>query len=168
MSHSSGKSKRGPFGIYWHTFSCKISKNSKGDDPFGTLKNFGKKSHSAEKNQKGDPFVSSGFVGYLKKVKNEEGDPLDWPDLALGIFSKKWTDQWGLWSEKKGHCYSRAFFFKRKTRQLKTLTRKGQISCDSVVTKGQWKNGTTNILVNFQCELLKTTWKFPQKPYIFI
>ena len=35
----------------------------------GTLK----KSHSAEKNQKGDPLTSAGFVGYGKKVKNERG-----------------------------------------------------------------------------------------------
>ena len=34
---------------------------------------FEKKSHSAEKNQKGDPLVSAGFVGYVKKVKNERG-----------------------------------------------------------------------------------------------
>ena len=38
-----------------------------------TLKNFRKKSHSAEKNQNGDPLASAGFVGYVKKVKNERG-----------------------------------------------------------------------------------------------
>ena len=32
-------------------------------DPLGTLKNFEKKSHSAEKNRKGDPLVPSGLVG---------------------------------------------------------------------------------------------------------
>ena len=40
---------------------------------------------------------------------------------ALGgfrIVSKKWTDQCEA-EEKKGHCYSRAFFLKRKTRRLK-------------------------------------------------
>ena len=30
-------------------------------------------SHSAEKNRKGDPLVSSGFVGYVKKVKKMKG-----------------------------------------------------------------------------------------------
>ena len=59
-------------------------------------------SHSAEKNQKGDPLVSAGFVGYLEKVKNERGDPLHWVCFvpaglgALGgfrIVPKKWTDQ---------------------------------------------------------------------------
>ena len=40
------------------------------------IKNFSKKSHSAEKNQKGDSLVPSGFVGYLEKVKNESGEPL--------------------------------------------------------------------------------------------
>ena len=32
-------------------------------------------------------------------------------------FSKKWTDQ--SESEEKSHCYSRAFFLKRKARRLK-------------------------------------------------
>ena len=46
----------------------------------GTLlihqKIFEKKSHNAKKNRKGDPLVSSGFVGYVKIVKNERGDLL--------------------------------------------------------------------------------------------
>ena len=28
-----------------------------------------------KKNRKGDPLVSSGFVGYVQKVKNERSDP---------------------------------------------------------------------------------------------
>ena len=33
-------------------------------------------SHNAEKIERGDPLVSPGFVGYVKKVKkNERGDP---------------------------------------------------------------------------------------------
>ena len=64
----------GLFGIYQHTFSCKISKNLKGE-PFETLENFQKKSHNVVKKSKGGgPLVSSGFVGYVKKVKNER-DP---------------------------------------------------------------------------------------------
>ena len=34
-------------------------------------------SHSAEKNRKGDPLASDGFVDYVKKVQNERGDPLE-------------------------------------------------------------------------------------------
>ena len=34
-------------------------------------------SHSAGKNQKGDPLASDGFVDYVKKVQNEKGDPLE-------------------------------------------------------------------------------------------
>ena len=45
-------------------------------DPLRTFKNFRKKVAQCQKNQKGDPLVSSGFVGYVKKVKNERGDPL--------------------------------------------------------------------------------------------
>ena len=36
-------------------------------------KKFEKKSHSAGKNQKGDPLHSSGFLGYVRKVKNQKG-----------------------------------------------------------------------------------------------
>ena len=67
-------------------------------DPLGTLKNFGKIRTVPKKNRKGGlvPLVSSGFVGYLKKVRNERD--LHWRDLALGLsgfrsFSKKLTDQ---------------------------------------------------------------------------
>ena len=38
-----------------------------------------------KKNQKGHPLVSSGFVGYVKKVQNEGGPSalrLPWSDLA--------------------------------------------------------------------------------------
>ena len=42
-------------------------------DPLET-KNFEKKSLMAPKKiERGDPLVSSGFVGYVKKVKNERG-----------------------------------------------------------------------------------------------
>ena len=51
---------------------AKYQKTRKGDS-FETFKNFQKKSHNAEKDRKGDPLVSSGFVGYVKKVKNERG-----------------------------------------------------------------------------------------------
>ena len=39
-----------------------------------------------KKIERGDPLVSSGFVGYVKKVKNEKGTLFHyfrWPDLAL-------------------------------------------------------------------------------------
>ena len=47
--------------------------------PFWDIKNFfsKKKSHSAEKIQRGDPLGTSGFVGFLEKVKKWKGDPLD-------------------------------------------------------------------------------------------
>ena len=59
------------------------------------------KSHTVPKKiERVDPLVSSGFVGYLKKVKNERGTLCSKFALAgLGLsgfrsFSKKWTDQW--------------------------------------------------------------------------
>ena len=43
-------------------------------DPLGTFKNFRKKSRTVPKKiKRGDPLVSAGFVGYVKKVKNERG-----------------------------------------------------------------------------------------------
>ena len=42
--------------------------------PFGDIKNFRKKVATVPKQIKsGDPLVSAGFVGYVKKVKNERG-----------------------------------------------------------------------------------------------
>ena len=52
------------------------NKNSKGG-LFGDIKKFSKKLAQGRKSQKGDPLVSAGFVGYVKKVKNERGDPLE-------------------------------------------------------------------------------------------
>ena len=75
MSHSAEKCKRGTL---WALLTYSVAKYQKtrNGDSSETLKKFRKKSHSAEKNEMGDPLVSSGFVGYVKKVKNERGDPL--------------------------------------------------------------------------------------------
>ena len=44
----------------------------------GTLKNFRKKvAQCRKKIKRGGPLASVGFVGYVKKVKNERGDPLE-------------------------------------------------------------------------------------------
>ena len=68
----------GPLLIYKHAFCCKITKNSKGGPPLGTLKNFRKKvAQCRKKIKRGDPLVSAGFEGYVKKVKNERRDPLE-------------------------------------------------------------------------------------------
>ena len=58
-------------------FLCKNNKNSKGG-PFGDIKKISKKSRTVPKKiKRGDPLASVGFVGYVKKVKNERGDPLE-------------------------------------------------------------------------------------------
>ena len=76
MSHSAEKCKRGdPLGFINIYAVAKYQKTQKGDS-FETLKNFQKNSHNAEKKSKGGgPLVSPGFVGYVKIVKNERGDP---------------------------------------------------------------------------------------------
>ena len=57
--------KGGPFGLFETSVCCKISKNLEGG-PFGDKRKFEKKSHSAEKIQRGDPVIPSGFVSYVK------------------------------------------------------------------------------------------------------
>ena len=77
MSHNAKKCKRvDPLGfINMHSVT-------KYQTPRGALlrhlKNSGKKvAQCRKKIERGDPLVSSGFVGYVKKMKNErEGDPL--------------------------------------------------------------------------------------------
>ena len=53
---------------------AKYQKTRRGDS-FQTLKIFRKSRTMPKKIERGDPLVSSGFVGYVKKVKNERGDP---------------------------------------------------------------------------------------------
>ena len=74
MSHSAEKCKRGTLWAFLNKYSvAKYHKTRKGDS-FDTLKNFRKKSHNAEKKiERGDPLVSSGIVGYVKKVKKMKG-----------------------------------------------------------------------------------------------
>ena len=73
MSHSAINVKGGTlWALLTYILLQNIKKTRKGDS-FETLKNFRKKSHNAEK--KSNLLVSSGFVGYGKKVKNERGDP---------------------------------------------------------------------------------------------
>ena len=65
--------KGGPLGFINIYSVAKYQKTRKGDS-FQTLKNFRKKvAKCRKKNRKGDPLVSSGFVGYVKIVKNERG-----------------------------------------------------------------------------------------------
>ena len=71
MSHSAKKCKRGdPLGFITIYSVANYPKTRKGDS-FETLKNFRKKSHNAEK--KSNLLVSSGFVGYGKKIKMKGG-----------------------------------------------------------------------------------------------
>ena len=66
--------KRGdPLGFINIHFVAKYQKTRRGDS-FETLKNFRKYfAQGRKKIERGDPLVSSGFVGYVKKVKNERG-----------------------------------------------------------------------------------------------
>ena len=67
--------RRDPLGFINIHFVAKYQKTRRGDS-FETLKYFRKKFRTERKKiERGDPLVSSGFVGYVKKVKNERGDP---------------------------------------------------------------------------------------------
>ena len=76
MPHSAEKCKRGdPLGFINIYSVAKYQKTLKGNS-FETLKIFRKKvAQCRKKIERGDPLVSSGFVGYVKIVKNERGDP---------------------------------------------------------------------------------------------
>ena len=76
MSHSAEKCKRGdPLGFINIYSVAKYQKTRKGDS-FETLKKFRKSRTVPKKIERGDPLVFSGFVGYVKKVKNEREPPL--------------------------------------------------------------------------------------------
>ena len=87
-----------------------IKKIRRGDS-FETLKIFEKKfAQCRKKIEKGDPLVSSGFVGYVKKVKNERGTLCSkFALVELGLselisFCKKWyirDELCGLTKKKK-------------------------------------------------------------------
>ena len=81
-------------GTLWNFPTSILSQNSKKlkGGPFGDKRKFRKKkSHSAEKTQRGDPIVSSGFVSYDKNGVTERGDPLHYlkyaPRLPIQYFS---------------------------------------------------------------------------------
>ena len=60
--------------LYSGYYERGLQENRRGD-PLKTKK-VGKKSQHQKKIWKGDPLVSSGFVCYVSKVKNEREDPL--------------------------------------------------------------------------------------------
>ena len=66
--------KRDPLGFINIYSVAKYQKTRKGDSS-ETLKIFEKSRTMPKKNRVGDPLVSSGFVGYVKKVKKWKGDP---------------------------------------------------------------------------------------------
>ena len=70
-SHSAEKGKRGTLLDLLTYIPLQNIKTFEGGTLWGNLKIFEKKSHNADKNPKGDPLGTSGFVGYLEKVKNE-------------------------------------------------------------------------------------------------
>ena len=67
-------------GTLWDSLTYFLLQNIKKirrGDSFEKLKIFEKKfAQCRKKIERGDPLESSGFVGYVKKVKNEKGDPL--------------------------------------------------------------------------------------------
>ena len=76
-SHSAEKWKGGAL---WDSLTYFLLQNIKKSEGGTLLKNwkFSKKKFAQcrKKIERGDPLESSGFVGYVKKVKNERGDPL--------------------------------------------------------------------------------------------
>ena len=110
MSHSAEKCKRGDPLAFINIYSIVKFQKTRKEDSFETLKNFWKKSHLAEK--KSNLSVSSGFVGYGEKVKNERWDPFalisadrTWPlmlvVLVVSIVRKVAQSEWDCSLTKK-------------------------------------------------------------------
>ena len=78
MSHSAEKCKRGTLLDLLTYILLQNIKKLEGGTLWGHKKIFEKTSHSAEKIQRGTLSLgTSGFLGFLEKVENERGDPLD-------------------------------------------------------------------------------------------
>ena len=99
--HSAKKSKRGTLLDFLTDNPLQNMENLEGG-PLGDIKKFSKKSHTVPKNIQRGPLGTSGFVGFLEKVKNERGTLLTkfaFAGLSLRWFggfrivSKKWTYQ---------------------------------------------------------------------------
>ena len=56
--------------------TCILLQNNKKLKEGTETQKFPKKSRTVPKKLKGGPLASAGFVGYVKKVKKERGDPL--------------------------------------------------------------------------------------------
>ena len=103
ISQCRKKLKGGPFGIFQHPFCRKTSKKRKGD-PLGKF--FSKKSLAVpKKNERWDPLVSPGMVGYAEK----QGKPFWFSSLGQIVqfgailFCRTFKNYFGqfLWIEKK-------------------------------------------------------------------
>ena len=138
MSHSAEKCKRGAL---WDLLTYILLQNIKKLEGglFWDNEKFSKKSRTVpKKNRKGDPLVSSGFVGYVKKSKNERGTLCTKFALAgLGLssfssFCKKWyTMRSVVWRKRKktSRCNSRALFTRKApTKNKPEPARVGAIS----------------------------------------
>ena len=127
MSHSAEKCKRGdPLGFIDIYSVAKYQKTRKGDS-FETLKNF-RKSRTVPKKIEGGPLVSSGFVGYVKKVKTKrETLCTKFALVGLGLssfisFFKKWyirDEVCGLTKKRKKLATVRVGHFSLEKRRLK-------------------------------------------------
>ena len=114
MSYSAEKCKRGTL---WDLLTYIQSQNIKKleGDPLGSLKNFRQKSHSAEKIHLGDPLGTSGFVGFLEKVKKGGRFTL----CRLRLKSKK--QKGGLLGDRK------TFSEKEKSRTVRKKIERGTL-----------------------------------------
>ena len=77
MSPSAKKCRRGNLSDLLTYILLQSNKKLEGGTLWGHLKIFEKSRTVPKKIERRDPLVSAGFVGYVKKVKNERGDPLE-------------------------------------------------------------------------------------------
>ena len=138
-----------------------------------------------QKIQRRDPLGTSGFVGFLEKVKKWKRGPfalsLPWPDLALGGFStalggfsdvpKKWTNQceWrGLKKKQAGNGPSRRHIYSSKIpkglQKVKVLVNWGPFYEKKFWKKSHnaeknWKGGPFGIFQYPFCRKISKKWR---------
>ena len=126
------KNEKGdPLGFINILSVAKYQKIQRGDS-FETLKFFEKKIRTVPKKiEKGDPLESSGFVGYVKKVKNERGTLCSkFALVELGLselisFCKKWyirDELCGLTKKKLATVIVGLFSLKEKAPTKNTIS----------------------------------------------
>ena len=133
--------KGGPFGIFQHPFWRKTAKNEGG--PFEEIF-FKKKSRSAEKNERGDPLVSTGMVCYAEKQEKPFWFSSLGQIVQFGaiIFCRTFRNYFGqfVWIEKVTTIV--AFHFMKRRLKIRLAKAEGRPFTGKRDKTADFQNGT--------------------------